>query len=178
MLPDDHGWILTASAEAIHERLPRKVRWMGPERWTPDWKLWVARGRFLHLRAPWAWFATLTFAAPVVSTNKAIARTRAWLDALAKRVGDPVLGAYAIERHVSGALHVHVLVSFPSGATRVPTADGDVLWNDGFARVRVYDPRLGGAWYVAKHADAWDLTFGRPTKHMPRPSARAGLPVG
>ena len=140
----------------------------GPLPGTPEWDRWRKAGEFIHRRGMWAWFVTLTFRFSVTNPNRAIGLLRGWLDALAKRVSAPVLTAYAVERHVLGPLHVHALVELPGDDRAPTTSEGDLLWRHGFARIRVFDPTRGGAWYIAKCADAWDLTYGRPSKHAPR----------
>lgn len=140
----------------------------GPRRGTPEWDSWKAAGNFLRLHAEWEWMVTLSFSSPPVNSNQATARLREWLNSLAKRSGHYVKAAYAIEAHASGVLHIHVLVAFTPAISRPTIAEGDVLWSkrNGFAWIRVFDPVLGGEWYVAKGGN-WDIMHGRPSKHLP-----------
>lgn len=82
-----------------------------------------------------------------------------------------MLGAYALENHGSGLIHIHALVSFEDTCP-VTTDQGDDLWSFGLSRVRVFDPSGGGAWYIAKEAkktrERWGLKLGCPRTHRCR----------
>jgi hypothetical protein len=152
---------LAAPLNSVYIALPPKVQTSGPRRGTSAWARWLRAGAFVHNFASWNWFVTLTFRFPDVTESRARGHLRRWLDTLAGEAGDHLKVAFAIEGHVSGAIHVHALVAFPESASFVPTDRGDDLWTAGMARVRVFAPHAGGAWYVTKMG-AWDLTYGCP----------------
>ncbi len=152
---------LTAPLNSVYIALPPKVQRSGPRRGTPAWARWLRAGAFVHNFALWNWFITLNFRFPDVTESRARGHLRRWLDALAAEAGDHLKVAFAIEGHASGVPHFHALVAFPDDAAFVSTDRGHGLWTVGMARVRVFAPHAGGAWYVVK-TGAWDLTYGCP----------------
>jgi len=78
-----------------------------------------------------------------------------------------VICAYGVEGVPGNGVHIHAVVSFP-GSARVPVSMADSFWKWGHARIQRFDPQQGACWYLAKHGDAWDVTYGRPSKHWPR----------
>lgn len=143
---------------------------MWPPRGTPEWKRWRAAGKFVQQRGQWTWFATLTFRFRVTTKAQTMGRVRGWIDRLAKHVSCPIQCVVAAERFVTGECHAHVLVEFPPVVCVPSTCFGEGLWRakNGHARVVLFDPTRGGCWYVVKEPDAWDLIYGRPSRHMPR----------
>jgi hypothetical protein len=152
---------LTAPLHSVHMALPPKVQRSGPRRGTPEWGRWLRAGAFVHNFAAWSWFVTLTFQFRDVGEPRARGLLRRWLDALAADAGAHLKVAFAVEGHRDGSPHIHALVAFPDDAVPVTTSRGDGLWYAGNARVRIFAPHAGGAWYVTK-TTVWDLTYGCP----------------
>ena len=144
----------------------QKPRVAPPPR-TEAWRRWNATGTFIEGFARWHLWVTLTFRFPV-PPPQAIGRLRDWLDKLAKQTGDRVVCAFGVEGVTTGTVHIHAVVSF-LGPMRVTVTEADALWRKwGHAQVRVFNPSDPGAcWYLAKEG-AWDVTYGRPSKHWPR----------
>lgn len=158
---------LTAPLNSVFMALPPKVQRSGPRRGTSAWKRWLRAGAFVHNFANWHWFCTLTFKFDDVTEARARGMVREWLDGLARQVGSHVRAAIAIEGHVSGALHIHLLVGFPDGLP-IPTLYlGDDLWTWGFTRLRIFDANGGGAWYLVKTGH-WGIMYGCPRRHICR----------
>ena len=103
---------------------------------------------------PWDHYATLTFARKP-SNSTCIRHWHEFIDSLGRLTHGRVAWVRADERRWSGctspeiALHYHALLKYQ----HVPAAE-DVagLWKAraGDARVEVYNPGEGGAWYISK----------------------------
>jgi hypothetical protein len=160
--------VARGSREDIFAALSRRVRRAGPRpRGSASWKRWIESGRFVYRAAPWTIWATLTFRFAVTSDRLATSSVFEWLDQIAHDVGQRLRAAYTVEPFATGERHVHALVSCPAGA-RLTTARAAAHWWRGHVQVRAYQPSRGAAWYLVKFPDAWDLTWGRPSKHWPR----------
>jgi hypothetical protein len=63
---------------------------------------------------------------------------------------------YALEKKDCSPPHIHCLL----GNCQIPIRDVRKLWRDGHSYVRLFDPTLGGVWYVTglqrKHTLDWD----------------------
>jgi hypothetical protein len=108
---------------------------------------------------PWAWFFTGTFSRPTRSLGAERAGLR-WLRqvsrrALGGRAGREriVRAVLSVERHRSGAAHIHAVVADVDG---LPLREGVDLWKARYgvcARITPFDPGRRGLPYVLKNVD-------------------------
>jgi hypothetical protein len=119
-----------------------------------------ALGAFLHGRAAWSHWITCTYADGGVNRGMVQRDLRRWAQSAAKIHGAHVTFAVGIEDQLRGTPHFHALGAFPIG-TSVTCRQLERLWWHGHARVVVFDPARGAAWYLAK-APFWGLIVGCP----------------
>ncbi len=117
--------------------------------------LWRHEGAFIEQFGPWDWFATLTLAVGRTDTGSMLRDVVACLSGLACRVDRHLRHVVAVEPHLSGDLHAHVLMAASGGASDVSIADIAALWRLGRVEIDICRGSGDASWYVTKHVDAW-----------------------
>lgn len=129
-------------------------------------------GTWLQELVPWDVYATGTWSKPVTQ-NGVLYGSRRYLDTVEKFAGVPVYAFTGVEKGSRGSLlHAHFLIG---NVGHLKTYCGQRLaagewgktccllhaWPWGYARVVIYDPKLGAAHYVSKYVTKelceWDL---------------------
>jgi hypothetical protein len=113
-------------------------------------------GRFLE-SFEWDWFVTLTFDRPITHIGAQNAFRR-YVKKLEEAAGQPIAWFLVVERGTIGQLHLHALISQVRRLNRYTWMR---IWDkrNGFARIYVFDPRRGAAYYCAKYLPRTDCDF-------------------
>jgi hypothetical protein len=119
-----------------------------------------AWGEFLG-RFPWDWFCTLTFRDPVPSFT-AHRRFEYFARDLERAAGQPIAWFRGDEYGPRGGrLHIHALIANVANLDRFTWM---ARWENrnGYARIFIFDPTQGAAYYCAKYVTKqfgdWDLS--------------------
>lgn len=121
----------------------------------------VARSLAEWLRnSPWTHVCTLTFNKEITE-SVAVARFHRWIRMLERANQGYVDWLYVVESTYAGRPHIHVLLG---NTTHLSNEYISQKWGyrlNGRSRVEAYNPKLGAAYYVTKHAgtaEAWDYS--------------------
>jgi len=131
-------------------------------------QLFKEYGQFLHDLFPWDYFVTLTFQ-NTTNSYRAWQELNIWIRNIQKTTQHPVNAVILLDLKNPDNAHFHGLLSIPSGHG---TKFLDDTWRTrrlrarekierklprsfegnyfrGIAHIRVFDPNLNGAWYIA-----------------------------
>ena len=103
----------------------------------------------------WDHFAGLTFRVGL-TPERVLGAFKIWVRRLEQRAQRRVCWCVALDRHMSGELHLHCLI-YAAGA--LPGADVQRAWSKGWSRLARFRHDVGGAAYVLKTLDHPDAEY-------------------